>query len=497
MGTILEIKEITKQYPGVKALSNVSMSFEEGEIHAIVGENGAGKSTLIKVICGAVSPNAGRLILPSGEYLEMIPARAKENGIGVIHQEFNLVPAMSVANNIYLGERVGGKYVISDSLMQKKTAELLKELNINIDPQEEVGNLTTGQQQLIEIAKAMSHDLRLLIMDEPSASLAVTEVQAMFKIVRKLKAKGVTVIYISHRLDEIFELCDRVSIMRDGHYVATHDIKDVSRQDLIKGMVGRELGDTFPERKNCQSDEIVLECKNLSGKGVKSVSFQLHKGELLGFSGLVGAGRTELARLIYGAEKITGGELLVKGKKSRFGTPAETIKSGIGLIPEDRKKEGFFADYEIDWNITIMSMPLLSRVGYIMKKDAENVADRYFTQLQIKAPNKRQLVKNLSGGNQQKVVIAKTLAAQTNIIIFDEPTRGVDVGAKQEIYKLMREIIEQGASIIMISSDMEEILGMSDRIIVMSEGKISGELKRDEFEQKKVLELASPHSERM
>ncbi len=495
MGTILEIKELTKQYPGVKALSSVSMSFEEGEIHAIVGENGAGKSTLIKIICGAVSPNAGRLKLPSGEYPEMTPAGAKQNGIGVIHQEFNLVPTMSVADNIFLGEKVGGKHVINDRLMLERASALLKELSINIDPCEEVSNLSTGQQQLVEIAKAMSHDLKLLIMDEPSASLTVTEVQALFKIVLRLKEKGVTVIYISHRLDEIFELCDRVTIMRDGHYISTHEIAQVSRQELIKGMVGRELSDTFPMKNVIQNNDIVLECKKLRGKGVKSASFQLHKGELLGFSGLVGAGRTELARLIYGADKIISGELIVKGERRYFKTPSEAIRCGIGLIPEDRKKEGFFADYEIDWNITIMSMPLLTRYGYVINKKADSVADRYFNQLRVKAPSKKQFVKNLSGGNQQKVVIAKTLAAQADIIIFDEPTRGVDVGAKQEIYKLMYEIIHQGASIIMISSDMEEILGMSDRIIVMSEGTITGELKRDEFDQKRILELASPRSE--
>lgn len=494
MSTILEIKDITKHYPGVKALNGVSMTFEEGEIHAIVGENGAGKSTLIKIICGAVSPNAGNLILSEGEFSEMTPALAKKNGIGVIHQEFNLVREMSVANNIFLGERVGGKCVISDKLMFEKTSALLKELNININPQEEVGNLSTGQQQLIEIAKAMSHDLKLLIMDEPSASLTVTEVQAMFKIVKKLKAKNVTVIYISHRLDEIFELCDRVSIMRDGRYISTHEVSQVSRQELIKGMVGRELSDTFPKKRGIQNDEVVLECKEVKGKGVKSASFVLHKGELLGFSGLVGAGRTELAKLIYGAEKIVSGELIVKGEKRSFKTPSEAISCGVGLIPEDRKKEGFFADYGIDWNITIMSLPRLSKLGYVVDKEAGKVADRYFSQLRVKAPDKKQLVKNLSGGNQQKVVIAKTLAAQTDVIIFDEPTRGVDVGVKQEIYKLMREFIAQGASIIMISSDMEEILVMSDRIIVMSEGKIAGQLLPAEFDQKKVLELASPHS---
>ena len=493
MSPFLELKNITKLYPGVKALNNVSISFEAGEIHALVGENGAGKSTMIKTICGAISPTSGTIVLPSGEYEAVTPALARENGISVIHQEFNLVPTMSIANNIYLGEKMGGKAIIDDKLMLEKATALLQELNINLDPKEEVGNLSTGQQQLVEIAKAMSHDLKLLIMDEPSASLAVAEVESMFKIVRKMKAKGVTVIYISHRLDEIFELCDRASIMRDGQYVATYNVKEVTRHDLITGMVGRELTDTFPEKTVEDSDEVVLECRDIRGKGVKKASFQLHKGELLGFSGLVGAGRTELARLIYGAEKIENGELWVKGKSVKFCSPSEAIAHGVGLIPEDRKKEGFFADYEIDWNTTIMSMPLLCKLGYVLRDKEQKTAEKYFRQLRVKAPTMKQLVKNLSGGNQQKVVIAKTLAAQTDIIIFDEPTRGVDVGAKQEIYKLMREIIEQGASIIMISSDMEEVLGMSDRIIVMCEGEITGEVAKEEFSQKRVMELASPH----
>ncbi len=487
---ILELEHITKNYPGVVALDDVSLSFEPGEIHSIMGENGAGKSTLIKIVAGAIEASSGKVIINGESFDKLTPALAKQHGIGVIYQEFNVVPSMNIAENIFLGDKTGNAISPDFKKMHKEAARLMESLGVHIDSHRMVGDLSTAQQQLVEIAKAISKNCKVLIMDEPSAAIAVAEVENMLRIVRQLKEQGVTIIYISHRMDEVFEISDRVSILRDGRYVATKKIHEVSRQDLINMMVGRELTESFPSR-NVTLGENVLEVRNLTGNGDFNINLHLRKGEILGLAGLVGAGRTELAKMLFGDVRPASGEILVKGNPVHFRDTSDAIEAGIGLIPEDRKREGAFLEYSIQWNIPSMSLRRISKATVVDQKEADRLADEYVEKLSIKTPTVKQLVKNLSGGNQQKVVVAKVLAAQTEILIFDEPTRGIDVGAKQEIYHLMNNLVEQGMSIIMISSEMEELLGMSDRVMVLYEGRITGELSRDEFSQSRVLELAS------
>lgn len=490
MARILEIKNMTKYYPGVTALDNISMSFDSGEIHALIGENGAGKSTLIKAVAGAINFDNGIVTVDGDELTDFSPKDALDHGLSIIYQEFNLIPSMSVAENIFIGERIGGKYLVDFSEMYRRAEEIFTRFEVNIDPKEMVVRLSTAQMQIVEIAKAISKNVKVLFMDEPSATLSIAEVQHMFDIVRRLKSKGVSVIFVSHRLDEVFELCDRVTVMRDGKFIATKKVSETSRKELISLMVGRDLVEKFPIRKN-NHDEVALEARDLTGNGVRDVSFKLHKGEILGFGGLVGSGRTELAKLLYGAADLQEGQIIINKSAVDIKDPSHAIKLGIGLIPEDRKLEGIFADYRLDWNIAIMSLKRIAKRGVLSDREIKKLSEKYSKDLQIVSPSLKQLVKNLSGGNQQKVVVARVLAAQTKIIIFDEPTRGIDVGAKQEIYRLMNELTEQGISIIMISSEMEELLGMSDRIIVLREGVVSGELSKEEYSQEAVLELAS------
>lgn len=490
MDTILKINDIVKRYPGVLALDGVSMEFKEGEVHSIMGENGAGKSTLIKIISGAIKPDEGTIEICGDKFDYMTPMLSKKNGIGIIYQELNLVPSMSVVENIFLGQHVGSKIGPDFEEMDKRAKAIFKEFDVDIDTHEMVENLTTGKQQLVEIAKALTQNVKIMIMDEPSSSISVADVETLFKIINKLKEKKVTIIYISHRMEEIFELSDRVSVMRDGKYIDTKNIKEISRKDLITMMVGRELNESYPTR-NTKIGENVLKVENLCGNGDFDINFELKKGEILGIAGLVGAGRTELAKVIYGAAKLESGTITVKNKQEKIKTPRRAIDLGIGYIPEDRKREGAFLEFPIDWNITIMSLERFSKLTVVNNKNVDSTASEFFKRLRIKAPDMKQYVRNLSGGNQQKVVVAKTLAAQTDIIIFDEPTRGIDVGAKQEIYYLMNDLVSQGVSIIMISSEMEELIGMCDRMLVMHEGRISGQLDKAEFTQNKILELAS------
>lgn len=472
------------------ALNQVSFSIRPGEIHALMGENGAGKSTLIKVISGAIEADSGSIIIDGEEYEKLNPMISQRAGVGVVYQEFNMVSSLSVMENIFLGDHIGSKYLPDFKKMRLIAESVLKELGADIKVDQMVGNLSVAQQQVVEIAKSIYKNVKVLIMDEPSAALSKVEAENMLKMVKRLKEKGIAVIYISHRLEEIFEIADRVSVMRDGAYIGTEDISDLTRKKLITMMVGRELNESFPER-NSYSNEIVFEGKHLEGNGDHDISFQLHKGEILGLAGLMGAGRTELAKLLIGAEKLESGELYLNGKKVRIRSPKEAVKNGIGLIPENRKTEGAFLEFPIDWNITIMSLRQLSSYGSISEHKIEEVSKKYASALHIKTPHLKQLVKNLSGGNQQKVVVAKVLAANTKIIIFDEPTRGIDVGAKQEIYELMNELVMQGVSIIMISSEMEELIGMSDRILVLCHGRLAGEISKNEFDQNKILEMAA------
>lgn len=490
MSTILTLQHVTKTYPGVVALDKFSISFEQGEVHAVMGENGAGKSTMIKIIAGAILADSGQVIIDGNAFEKLSPSLSKHNGIGVIYQEFNLVPSLSVAENIFLGEKTGNPIMPDFAYMHKRSGELMKAFGVSLDSHRMVGELTTAQQQLVEIAKAIHRKCKVLIMDEPTASIAMAEVENLFRIIRQLKESGVTIIYISHRIDEVFQISDRVSVMRDGCYVGTRAIAHVTKRDLIAMMVGRELLDTFPAR-NSAIGNTVLETKDLCGNGDFHISFNLRRGEILGIGGLVGAGRTELAKMLAGDVRPDSGEIIVHGKPIRFRDTSDAIAAGIGLVPEDRKREGVFLNYSILWNIPVMSLKRISKRGVLDFAQANHLAGEYAQRLMIKTPSLQQLVRNLSGGNQQKVAVARALAAKTDILIFDEPTRGIDVGAKQEIYLLMNELAAQGMAIIMISSEMEELIGMSDRIIVLYEGQLSGELDKAAFTQERILELAS------
>lgn len=491
MKPILTLKNVTKQYPGVTALDHMNLEIYPGEVHALMGENGAGKSTLIKVISGAIKPNGGSIVYEDVTYDSMTPALSKKLGIGVIYQEFNLVPDLSVAENIFLGQKLTNGHTINRKRMNQKAEELMESFGIDIDVTQEVKSLTVAYQQLVEITKTISADVKVLIMDEPSAPLTNREIDAMFGIVRKLKANGVAIIYISHRMEEIFALADRITVMRDGKYVGTEMAADMDQTSLIRMMVGRTLDEQFPTVEK-EIGEVVLEVKNLSTDALlKNISFSVRKGEILGLAGLVGAGRTETARAIFGADAKTSGEIYIHGRKRDIRKPRQAIKEGIAYIPEDRKKHGALLGMSIRENISFICIKDIAKAGFVDKSKDKSLSEKYIQELSIKTPSMEQLTKNLSGGNQQKVVLAKSLAGNSDIILFDEPTRGIDVGAKKEIYVLMNELARQGMAIIMISSEMEELLGMSDRILVMHEGELTGELSREEATQEKILKLAS------
>lgn len=485
---VLELEHIHKEYPGVVALDNVSLSLQKGEVHALLGENGAGKSTLIKVVSGAITPDSGTIRIDGQPYAHMSPTLSMKLGVQVIYQEFNLIESLSAAENICLGEKYGR--TVNYKKMNQVAEHIFRQFQIPINPETLVRDLSTSQQQIVEIAKAISKNVNILIMDEPSAPLTVSEVDQLFTIVKHLKAAGVTIVYISHRMDEIFEISDRVSVLRDGAYIATKNTCDTNRQELIKLMVGRELNENFPQRES-PAEEPVLELKNVTGNGTRDISFRVRKGEILGLGGLVGAGRTELAKVLFGAAKLESGSIFVDGKPVQIRSPKQAMRHGIGLIPEDRKTEGCFLEQDIQWNISLPSIRNISGRLFVNQKKERNQAVSYGQILKIKTPSLEQRVKNLSGGNQQKVALAKTLAANSKIIIFDEPTRGIDVGAKQEIYHLMNQLTGEGKGIIMISSDMEELLGMSDRIVVLCEGQLSGVVEKKAFSQEQILELAS------
>ena len=486
---ILELKNIQKQYPGVLALSDVSLSFLPGEVHAIVGENGAGKSTLIKVITGAIEPTAGEIHFQGRLVAHQNPIASMEAGIACIYQEFNLVPYLSVMENVFFGSEPVKNGFIDYRQMRERTAAILKELDIEIDPGQTVADLSVGFQQIVEIAKALTREVKVLIMDEPSAPLTNKELGALFAIVRNLREKGVTIIYISHRLEEIFELSNRVTVMRDGQYITTMDTADTDRDGLIKLMVGRDLVDEFPD-EDIDKGETIFRVENLNTRLLKHISFEVRRGEILGFAGLVGAGRTETARAVYGADPIDSGRIYIHDKEVRIGSPIDAINNGIGMIPEDRKQHGILALLSIRKNMTYSALPKYIRRGLIWRsKEVTDTRDMK-KKLRVKTPNLEVLVSALSGGNQQKVVLAKTLLTDSDIIIFDEPTRGIDVGAKQEIYLLMKNLARAGKAIIMISSEMPELIGMSDRVLIMYEGRIVKELPRARFSQETILRYA-------
>jgi ribose transport system ATP-binding protein len=488
---ILRFNNIYKNFYGVQALKDVSFEVREGEVLALMGENGAGKSTLIKILSGALIPTSGSITLYGKNYECFSPQEAIQLGIAVIYQEFTLVPALTIYENIFLGNKKKTGVWLKKKSMIKGAEEILRQIGMSLDPNMLVRDLSVAQKQIVEIAKAVSKNVRVLVMDEPSATLTIREVEEMFKLVKKLKDSGVSIIYISHRLEEVFDIADRISVLRDGKYIKGLEVNKTDRHELISLMVGHELVEQYPERK-VNIREVVLEVKHLSTEDMlNNISFKLHKGEILGLAGLVGAGRTELAKAIFGYDRYSTGKIFVEGEEVRITSPIEAINNGIALIPEERKTEGVFMPLSVAQNITLPSLRSISRLTFINKKKESKIVNDYISKLLIKTPNTEQAIRNLSGGNQQKVVLAKWLATKAKIFIFDEPTRGIDVGAKQEIYKIIKNLSESGLAIIMISSDMIELLGMADRIITMHEGNITGELSREEATQEKILHLVA------
>lgn len=491
MDYIVELKNITKTYPGVVALDDVSLEFKPGEVHAICGENGAGKSTLIKIMSGASKPEEGKIIVNGEEIASMDPGLSRKLGIEVIYQELVLAPHVSVAENIYMGVQPGKSGIIDWKTVNANAQSILDSMNITaFKATDIVEDLKTANRQLVAIAKALSRNVKFLIMDEPTAPLGENEVETLLQLVRELKNQGVTIVYVSHRLDEVFQISDRVSVFRNGKWVKTMNTCDTDKDELIRLMVGRELGATYPQR-NSKIGDVVLEAKNIVAEGVKNVSFSVRAGEILGIGGLVGAGRSELVNTIFGAQKLESGEILIKGKKVNISNPSQAIKNGIGLIPEDRKLHGLMLEKDVGFNISICILEKLSKYCVIDFKTEEEKQKEIVNRLRIKLPHVDVLAKTLSGGNQQKVVLAKWLLAEADVLIFDEPTRGIDVGAKQEIYQLMNELTEKGMAVIMVSSDMEELMGVPDRMIVLHEGKCTGELDKKDFSQVEILKLAS------
>jgi methyl-galactoside transport system ATP-binding protein len=495
----LELKGISKSFPGVKALDNVQLSLRPGTVHALMGENGAGKSTLMKCLFGIYKMDAGEIIL-DGEKIEVNnPDEAMKHGIAMVHQELQPVLARSVGENLYLGrfptKNYGPLKVIDHKKMYADTEKWLKEVKMDFDPKAPLGSLSIGQMQSVEIAKAVSHQAKVVIFDEPTSSLSDNEVEALFRIMNDLRDKGVTMVYISHKMDEIKRIADDITVMRDGTYVGTWPASELTTDQIIEKMVGRELTNVYPERTNTPG-EVVMEVKNLCSiheKSFQNVSFKLKKGEILGFGGLVGAQRTELMEGIFGIRHIASGEVYVNGKQVKIKHPIDAMNAGIGLITEDRRGNGIFGCLSIKDNVGVSVYNKYLKAKFVLDhKNINKVVDANIKRLSIKTPSMKEHISNLSGGNQQKVIISRWLANDPDVLIMDEPTRGIDVGAKHEIYEIMNELASQGKAIIMISSEMPELLGMSDRICVMCNGKLTGELEKPEdMTQAKVMSLAT------
>ena len=492
-GVILTMKGIDKSFPGVHALDHVDFEVRRGEVHALMGENGAGKSTLMKVLTGIYTKDSGTITYEGREVSFHNTREAQDAGIVIVHQELNMVGHLTVAQNIYIGREFKKGIRIDDKKMNEEAAKLFERLHIHIDPTETMSNLTVGKQQMCEIAKAISRDAKVIIFDEPSAALTEAEIEELFKIIRDLREQQVGIVYISHRMDEIKVITDRVTVMRDGTYVGTLITKDCTKEDIINMMVGRVI---YEDPKACSAvpadAPVVLRVEHLNaGRMVQDVSFELHKGEILGFSGLMGAGRTETARAIFGADPKESGDIYINGEKVEINSPQDAVRNGIGYLSEDRKQYGIVVQKTVAENSTMANLENFMRGLFINKKKEAEAAQKYVDSLATKTPSVEQLVVNLSGGNQQKVVIAKWLHRDCDVLIFDEPTKGIDVGAKSEIYKLMNQLAAEGKSIIMISSELPELLRMSDRVVVMCEGRVTGELDISEATQEKIMTYAT------
>ncbi len=490
---LLEMKGIDKRFPGVYALKKCSFSLEKGEILAFVGENGAGKSTLMNILTGIIPCDSGEIYLNGEKQVFTTPKEAQLAGISMVHQELNLMENLTVAQNIFIGRESKGLFLNEESI-NKRAKELFERLNFHIDPKEKVGRLSVSHQQIVEIAKAISYDAKIIIFDEPSATLTDKEIEQLFIIMRELRETGVSMVYISHRMDEIKRIADRVTVLRDGEYIGTRRTDSVELDEIIHMMVGRVIYAAHKKLSELGKDTpVVMKAENFSSLDVKNVSFELRKGEILGFAGLIGAGRTELARLIFGADAKESGDIYINGEKTIINSPHRAVDKGIGYLSEDRKRYGVILGMSVANNIVITKLKDFTSRIFINEKKIKEAADEFIKKIDIKTPSSQQLVKNLSGGNQQKVIIAKWLLNNCDILIFDEPTRGIDVGAKSEIYRLMNDFAAMGKSIIMISSELPELIRMSDRVLVMCEGEHTATLSDDEINQNTIMKYATMH----
>ncbi len=491
MSELLKMEKITKLFPGVRALTDVDFEVRTGEVHALIGENGAGKSTLMKCLTGVYKADRGSITFEGKPWQVANPKEATDKGISIVHQEFNLMPALTVRENIFISrEPKKGGFLIDDKKMRQECLELMKRIDFYLDPDAEIQFLSAAHCQMVEILRALLTDVKLLVLDEPTSSLTNEEVTKLFKVIHTLRERGVSVVYISHRLEEFQYIADRVTVLRDGHTVGTRNYKDITLNEMIAMMVGREMTEQFPER-HAKIGEVILEARGFVNQKIKDVSLYVRKGEVLGLAGLVGAGRTEFARAIYGADPISRGELIYKGKPLKISSPADAVENGIAYLSEDRKRDGLMLNQGVDFNTYIANLDEYSKNGVLSDKKINETVESYINALSIKTPTINQWTQFLSGGNQQKVLVARWLCKKSDVIIFDEPTRGIDVGSKYEIYKLMNTLAEQGVAIIMISSEMPEILGMSDRIMVMYEGKVTGEISTKEATQEIIMHMAS------
>lgn len=489
---IVSMENICKTFPGVKALDHVNFELRSGEVMALLGENGAGKSTLMKVLSGVYTRDEGSLKIFGKEYGDLTPKQAQEVGVAIIHQELNMCRHLSVAENMFLGREIKGRFALNNAKMEQEAKRILDDLKIDIDPKETVGELPVSKQQMVEIAKALSINAKILIMDEPTSSLTAREIEDLFRIIKKLKSEGKGIVYISHRLEELQHIVDRVTIMRDGQYITSMNFGDVNMEQIISYMVGREIKEKFP-RVECKKGKKVFEVKNLNaGRMVRDINFSVYEGEIVGFAGLMGAGRTETTRAIFGVDPKESGELYVDDRKIEVKCPMDAIRNGVVLAPEDRKKDGLCTKLSIRHNLTLPNLDIVcNKLGVVDSKKEEALCEKAVVDLKIKTPNVDVDSGNLSGGNQQKVVVGKWLARNSRVVIFDEPTRGIDVGAKVEIYNLMNELKKQGIAVMFVSSEMPEVMGIADRIIVMCDGRITGEVMARETTQNEILTLAT------
>ena len=489
--TILRLNNLSKEFPGVKALNEVSFSLDEGEVLALLGENGAGKSTLIKCLTGANIPTSGTIELFGKTYSSLPPALSRSLGISAVYQEFNLVPDLPIVENVFMGNNPGNGIVVYYKQMLERCNDMFSSFGLNINPKADVSTLSPAMMQIVDITKAIMLDCKILILDEPTAPLTLKETEILFRIIKDLKAKGVAIIYISHRLEEVFEICSRAVVLRDGEKVGEMDLSKTSRKELIRIMIGRELTNYYPQRKCEPSEQVIMNVSGLVGNGNKEVSFEVHKGEILGFAGLVGAGRTELMNVLFCDVPKESGTITVNGKTLDGHSPHHAIAAGISYLPEDRKARGLLLSNSISFNVTLASIKKYSKWGVINNKKEIDAVQKYCNRLDIKTPSLKKEVQYLSGGNQQKVVVSKWLSADGEIIIFDEPTRGIDVGAKHEIYEIMIQLADEGKTILMVSSEFEELIGVADRIIVMSEGEFAGTVEKKDFNKEVMLDMAS------